>query len=67
MVHFLQWTCCLTLSCNLNCSFGDFPSKAKLTLSSEKLTKEGFSFQYGIEDVYDQSVDYFKAKGVLKN
>lgn len=47
--------------------FGGFPSKAKLTLSSEKLIKEGFSFKYGIEDVYDQSVDYFKAKGLLKN
>ncbi|KAG6695108.1 hypothetical protein I3842_09G079300 [Carya illinoinensis] len=46
---------------------GGFPSKAKLTLSSEKLIKEGFSFKYGIEDVYDQSVDYFKAKGLLKN
>lgn len=47
--------------------FGGFPSKAKLTLSSEKLIKEGFSFKYGIEDVYDQTVDYFKAKGELKN
>lgn len=47
--------------------FGGFPSKAKLTLSSEKLIKEGFSFKYGLEDVYDQSVDYFKAKGELKN
>ena len=34
-----------------NCSFGDFPSKAKLTLSSNKLIKEGFSFKYGIEDI----------------
>jgi len=47
--------------------FGDFPSKAKLTLSSEKLIKEGFSFKYGIEAIYDQTVEYFKAKGLLQN
>ncbi|KAK9265401.1 hypothetical protein L1049_007422 [Liquidambar formosana] len=47
--------------------FGDFPSKAKLIISSEKLIKEGFSFKYGIEDIYDQSVEYLKAKGVLQN
>ncbi|XP_052203710.1 anthocyanidin reductase ((2S)-flavan-3-ol-forming) [Diospyros lotus] len=52
---------------NVPTDFGDFPSKAKLVLSSDKLTKEGFSFQYGIEDIYDQSVEYFKAKGILKN
>ncbi|XP_059645856.1 anthocyanidin reductase ((2S)-flavan-3-ol-forming) [Cornus florida] len=47
--------------------FGDFPSKAKLIISSEKLIKEGFSFKYGIEDIYDQSVAYFKAKELLQN
>ncbi|GMY37040.1 anthocyanidin reductase ((2S)-flavan-3-ol-forming) [Fagus crenata] len=47
--------------------FGDFPSKAKLTLSSEKLIKEGFSFKYGIEEIYDQAVEYFKTKGLLQN
>ncbi|KAI4296527.1 hypothetical protein L6164_036477 [Bauhinia variegata] len=47
--------------------FEDFPSKAKLILSSEKLIKEGFSFKFGIEEIYDQSVEYFKTKGVLKN
>nr|POE96219.1 anthocyanidin reductase ((2s)-flavan-3-ol-forming) [Quercus suber] len=47
-------------------SFGDFPSKAKLTLSLEKLIKEGFRFKYGIEDIYDQTVEYFKAKGLLQ-
>ncbi|GMP75154.1 hypothetical protein CsSME_00032344 [Camellia sinensis var. sinensis] len=52
---------------NVPTDFGDFPSKAKLILSSEKLTKEGFSFKYGIEEIYDQSVEYFKAKGILKN
>ncbi|XP_057961476.1 anthocyanidin reductase ((2S)-flavan-3-ol-forming) [Malania oleifera] len=47
--------------------FGDFPSKAKLIISSEKLIKEGFSFKYGIEEIYDQTVEYFKAKGLLQN
>ncbi|XP_010241022.1 PREDICTED: anthocyanidin reductase [Nelumbo nucifera] len=47
--------------------FGDFPTKAKLILSSEKLIKEGFSFKYGIEEIYDQCVDYFKTKGLLQN
>lgn len=55
----------LTLICN--CRFGDFPSKAKLILSSEKLIKEGFDFKYNIEQIYDQAVDYFKAKGLLQN
>ncbi|KAF5728991.1 anthocyanidin reductase [Tripterygium wilfordii] len=46
--------------------FGDFPSKTKLVLSSEKLVSEGFSFKYGIEEIYDQTVEYLKAKGLLK-
>lgn len=49
-----------------NCSFGDFPSEAKLILSSEKLISEGFCFKYGIEDIYDQTVEYLKTKGTLK-
>ncbi|GAB2301114.1 hypothetical protein Dimus_035147 [Dionaea muscipula] len=47
--------------------FGEFPSKAKLIISSEKLIKEGFSFKYGIEEVYEQTVEYLNAKGLLKN
>nr|QRV61373.1 ANR [Dimocarpus longan] len=46
--------------------FGDFPTKAKLSLSSEKLISEGFSFKYGIEETYDQTVEYLKTKGLLK-
>ena len=58
--------CCLT--CVIwKLQFWRFPlSKAKLTLSSDKLIKEGFSFKYGIEDIYDQTVEYFKAKGLLQ-
>ncbi|RXH99329.1 hypothetical protein DVH24_011654 [Malus domestica] len=47
--------------------FGNFPSKAKLIISSEKLIQEGFDFKYGIEEIYDQTVEYFKAKGLLQN
>ncbi|KAK8551586.1 hypothetical protein V6N12_040219 [Hibiscus sabdariffa] len=46
--------------------FGDFPSKAKLVVSSEKLINEGFSFKYGIEEIYDQTVEYLKNKGLHK-
>ncbi|XWS12772.1 hypothetical protein CRYUN_Cryun37aG0118900 [Craigia yunnanensis] len=46
--------------------FGDFPSKAKLIISSEKLISEGFSFKFGIEEIYDQTVEYVKAKELLK-
>ncbi|KAJ7946856.1 Anthocyanidin reductase [Quillaja saponaria] len=52
---------------NIPTEFGDFPSKSKLIISSEKLIKEGFSFKFGIEEIYDQTVEYIKAKGILKN
>ncbi|KAG9454268.1 hypothetical protein H6P81_007172 [Aristolochia fimbriata] len=45
--------------------FGDFPSKPKYPVSSEKLIREGFTFKFGIEEMYDESVEYFKAKGLL--
>lgn len=48
-------------------SFGDFPEKAKLSLSSEKLVKAGFEFNYKhIEEIYDNLVEYAKLKGILK-
>ncbi|GMP75149.1 hypothetical protein CsSME_00032343 [Camellia sinensis var. sinensis] len=50
---------------NVPTDFGDFPSKAKLILSSETLTKEGFSFKYRIEEIYYQSVEYFNAKAIF--
>ncbi|XP_039004508.1 anthocyanidin reductase ((2S)-flavan-3-ol-forming)-like [Hibiscus syriacus] len=46
--------------------FGDCPSKAKLIISSEKLINEGFSFKFGIEEIFDQTVEYLKDKGLLK-
>ncbi|XP_020238816.1 anthocyanidin reductase ((2S)-flavan-3-ol-forming) isoform X2 [Cajanus cajan] len=47
--------------------FDDCPSKAKLVISSEKLVKEGFSFKYGIEEIYDLTLEYLRSKGALKN
>lgn len=52
---------------NIPTEFEGIPSKPKLSISSEKLIKEGFSFKYGIEEIYDQTVAYFKAKGLLQN
>ncbi|KAF5198069.1 Anthocyanidin reductase ((2S)-flavan-3-ol-forming) [Thalictrum thalictroides] len=48
-------------------NFGDFPaSQAKLILSSMKLIEEGFSFKYGVKDIYDESIEYFKNVGLLQ-
>ena len=51
----------------MSCSFGDFPSKSKIILSSEKLVKEGFSYKYGLEEIYDQCIECLKAKGLLQH
>ncbi|KAG9454267.1 hypothetical protein H6P81_007171 [Aristolochia fimbriata] len=45
--------------------FGDFPWMPKYPASSEKLIKEGFTFRFGIEEIYDDSVEDFQAKGLL--
>ncbi|XP_073302059.1 anthocyanidin reductase ((2S)-flavan-3-ol-forming) [Primulina huaijiensis] len=50
---------------NIPTDLGDVPSKAKLIISSDKLLNEGFKFEYGIEEIYDQSVAYLKDKGLL--
>ncbi|XP_074270093.1 anthocyanidin reductase ((2S)-flavan-3-ol-forming) [Silene latifolia] len=47
--------------------FGEFPSKAKVIISSEKLVNEGFEFKYGIEAIYDQTVEYLRINNILKN
>lgn len=53
---------------NVPTDFGDFPEKAKLSLSSEKLVKAGFEFNYKhMEEIYDDVVEYAKSKGILKN
>ncbi|XP_058091788.1 anthocyanidin reductase ((2S)-flavan-3-ol-forming)-like [Magnolia sinica] len=45
--------------------YGDFPAKPKLSISSEKLIKSGFTFKYKIEEIYDESIEYFKDVGLL--
>ncbi|KAE9607163.1 putative anthocyanidin reductase ((2R,3R)-flavan-3-ol-forming) [Lupinus albus] len=50
-----------------HCSFNDCPSKAKLTISTEKLIKEGFSYKYGMEEIFDHIVEYLKSKGALNS
>ncbi|KAL2343912.1 hypothetical protein Fmac_005197 [Flemingia macrophylla] len=47
--------------------FDDIAYKTKLAISSEKLIKEGFSFKYGIEEIFYQTVEYLRSKGALKN
>ncbi|CAN1165906.1 Anthocyanidin reductase ((2S)-flavan-3-ol-forming) [Linum perenne] len=45
---------------------GDVRTKTKLTISSKKLIGEGFSFKHGLEEIYDDTVEYFEAVGILK-
>ncbi|EOA34485.1 hypothetical protein CARUB_v10022026mg [Capsella rubella] len=41
-------------------------SVAKLKLNSEKLISEGFQFEYGINEMYDQMIEYYESKGLIK-
>ncbi|KAK9133598.1 hypothetical protein Scep_013126 [Stephania cephalantha] len=49
---------------HITTDFEEIP--AKTMLSSEKLIKEGFHFKYGIDEIYDQSIQYFKEVGILQ-
>ncbi|KAF8095971.1 hypothetical protein N665_0320s0093 [Sinapis alba] len=51
---------------NVLSEFEECLSRAKLTLSSEKLVKEGFRFEYGISEMYDEMVEYLGSKGLIK-
>ncbi|CAF2133945.1 unnamed protein product [Brassica rapa] len=51
---------------NVLSEFEECLSSAKLTLSSEKLIKEGFRFEYGISEMYDEMTEYFESKGLIK-
>jgi anthocyanidin reductase len=45
--------------------FEDVPDTPKMNFSSKKLVESGFSFQFGLDEIFDDSVEYFKAKGLL--
>ncbi|CAH8307611.1 unnamed protein product [Eruca vesicaria subsp. sativa] len=51
---------------NVLAEFEECLSSAKLTLSSGKLIKEGFRFEYGMSEMYDEMVKYFESKGLIK-
>ncbi|KAF8117704.1 hypothetical protein N665_0008s0058 [Sinapis alba] len=46
---------------NVLSEFEECLSSAKLTLSSEKLINEGFRFECGISDIYDDMMEYYKS------
>lgn len=43
----------------------DVPSTPKVNISSKKLVESGFTFQFGIDEIYDHAIEYFKTKGLL--
>jgi len=47
--------------------FEDMPESSKMNVSSKKLLESGFSFRFGIDEMYDDIVEYFKNKGLLVN
>ncbi|KFK40663.1 hypothetical protein AALP_AA2G025700 [Arabis alpina] len=51
---------------NVISEFEECLSIAKLTLSSEKLVSEGFRFEYGINEMYDEMIEYFESKGLIE-
>ncbi|CAN8245138.1 unnamed protein product [Cochlearia groenlandica] len=51
---------------NVLSEFEEWLKIEKLSLSSEKLIKEGFEFEHGINEIYDHMIEYFEAKGLIK-
>ncbi|XP_010473385.1 PREDICTED: anthocyanidin reductase-like [Camelina sativa] len=51
---------------NVLSEFEECLSIPKLMLSSEKIINEGFRFEYGINEMYDQMIEYFESKGLIK-
>ena len=48
------------------CSSGDLLEKPRVRVSSGKLVKEGFDYNYKMLDgMYDGMIDYDKALGIL--
>ncbi|XP_058072921.1 anthocyanidin reductase ((2S)-flavan-3-ol-forming)-like [Magnolia sinica] len=54
-------------SYNVLTDFGDCPANLKSIFSSEKLIKARFSYNYRMEEMYDESVEYLRAVGLLAN
>ena len=51
--------------CVYTSRFEDLPDKPKFDISSKKLVDSGFSFKFGIDEIYDDAVEYMKSKGLL--
>eukprot|EP00253_Pinus_taeda_P027024 PITA_27024 len=51
---------------NVPAQFENVPPIQKANLSSKKLVDSGFSFKFGIDEIFDDAVDYLKTKGLLK-
>ena len=47
--------------------FEDVLETPKVNLSSKKLVDSGFSFKFGIDEIYDDAVEYMKSKGLLNS
>ena len=45
--------------------FEDVPRIPKVNLLSQNLVESGFSFKFGIDEMYDYVVEYMKMKGLL--
>jgi len=50
---------------NVTTQFEDVPPIPKVNISSEKLVDSGFSFKCSIDQIFNESVEYFKTKGLL--
>jgi anthocyanidin reductase len=48
------------------CSSGDLLEKPRVSVSSAKLVREGFEYEYKtLDGMYDDMVEYGKALGIL--
>lgn len=50
---------------NVPIQFEDVPETLKVNISSKKLVESGFSFKFGIDQIYDDAVEHGKTKGLL--
>jgi len=50
---------------NVPTQFEDVPPISKVNLSSKKLVESGFSFKLGLDEIFDDAVEYLKIKGML--